>query len=286
MATGHDRETFLEAFAADPEDPGRGFFAVARLGQLYLDDGVWEGQRIPQEGWVADASTCQIANPQREEPDWRQGYGFHAVRVLGADRAAGGVEQPGLRRHHGRRGRSDRMLAVAGQAAVTTTAAPGRAAGTVPAAARAWWTIAAVVTNVSLGMPWKESTLWPIYNVYNPWNCGVDYGGEDWASSQWCFQSLPTYSWYEGEAAPGYQTPIRIFVPLALIALFVGVRSGRRRLMILGATFATIGAVLPSGNIGPGQTVYVLGVLALWIGLVRAGVVSSPAGRTTPLLEA
>ena len=148
MATGHDRETFLEALAIDPADPVRGFFtippdaepgtlfaynqppvlalatilqrlagerltaylrprvleplgitdlrwaqirpgldmgfsgvhtnldAVARLGQLYLDDGVWEGRRILPEGWVADASSVHIENPQREEPDWRQGYGF------------------------------------------------------------------------------------------------------------------------------------------------------------------------------------------------------------------
>lgn len=148
MATGHDRETFLEALAIDPADPVRGFLqippdaepgmlfaynqppvvalativqrltgerlseylrprvldpigvgdlrwaqirpgqemgfsgvytnldAIARLGQLYLDDGVWDDRRLLPEGWVADASSIHITNAQREEPDWQQGYGF------------------------------------------------------------------------------------------------------------------------------------------------------------------------------------------------------------------
>ncbi|QKS14405.1 serine hydrolase [Curtobacterium sp. Csp1] len=50
--------------------------AVAALGQLYLQRGVWDGQRILDEDWVAAATSTQVANPDEENVDWRQGYGF------------------------------------------------------------------------------------------------------------------------------------------------------------------------------------------------------------------
>ena len=165
MATGHDRETILEAAMADPADSVRGFLtipsdaepgtrfaynqppvlalarilqrlagesladylrprvldpldvgdfrwrhtkdgfdlgfsgvftnldAIARLGQLYLDDGMWNGARVLPSGWVGAASAVQVANPERDEPDWSQGYGFQLWRSRHGYRGDGAFGQ-------------------------------------------------------------------------------------------------------------------------------------------------------------------------------------------------
>ncbi|HEY2280602.1 MAG TPA: serine hydrolase domain-containing protein, partial [Streptosporangiaceae bacterium] len=65
--------------------PGRqqgfsGLFArtedIAKLGQLYLQGGRWDGRELLAADWVAQATTQQVATPGRENPDWCQGYGF------------------------------------------------------------------------------------------------------------------------------------------------------------------------------------------------------------------
>src|SRR5580698_8298144 len=49
---------------------------IAKLGLLYLQRGRWDGAQLIDESWVAEATSVQVANPDRAEPDWRQGYGF------------------------------------------------------------------------------------------------------------------------------------------------------------------------------------------------------------------
>jgi CubicO group peptidase (beta-lactamase class C family) len=49
---------------------------IARLGQLHLDDGMWEGSRVLPEGWVATASSVQTPNGAWDQVDWQQGYGL------------------------------------------------------------------------------------------------------------------------------------------------------------------------------------------------------------------
>ncbi len=84
--TGIDWET-------DPEGINTGGWGLrlhtedmAKLGQLYLHDGLWNGTRLLPGGWVAEATTAHILqNPdvpddERAKSDWMQGYGYQIWR--------------------------------------------------------------------------------------------------------------------------------------------------------------------------------------------------------------
>lgn len=55
--------------------------AIARFGQLYLQNGVWNGTRIISEEWIAEATkpTSDNSNTQTN-PDWSVGYGYQFWR--------------------------------------------------------------------------------------------------------------------------------------------------------------------------------------------------------------
>lgn len=49
---------------------------VLRFGQLYLQNGRWEGQQLLPASWVAEATTRQASNGSNPSSDSQQGYGF------------------------------------------------------------------------------------------------------------------------------------------------------------------------------------------------------------------
>ncbi|TDF93567.1 serine hydrolase domain-containing protein [Paenibacillus piri] len=53
---------------------------IAKFGQLYLQEGIWNGQRIISEAWVREATSKHISNGNGGESDWAQGYGYQFWR--------------------------------------------------------------------------------------------------------------------------------------------------------------------------------------------------------------
>ena len=66
---------------------------IAKLGLLYLQDGMWQGRRVLPEGWVAQAGAAQVPTDHWEGTDWRQGYGFQFWRSQHGFRADGAFGQ-------------------------------------------------------------------------------------------------------------------------------------------------------------------------------------------------
>ena len=63
---------------------GTGLFVttkdIAKLGQLYLQKGNWNGEQILTENWVEAATSLQASNGSNPESDWDQGYGYQFWR--------------------------------------------------------------------------------------------------------------------------------------------------------------------------------------------------------------
>ena len=73
---------------------------IAKLGQLYLRQGVWEGEQLLPERWVQEATRRQIQTADQADraahqtSDWAQGYGYQFWRCrYGAYRGDGALGQ-------------------------------------------------------------------------------------------------------------------------------------------------------------------------------------------------
>ena len=53
---------------------------IARLGQLYLQKGMWNGRQLLPAAWVEEATARQTSNGSAPTSDWDQGYGYQFWR--------------------------------------------------------------------------------------------------------------------------------------------------------------------------------------------------------------
>ena len=53
---------------------------IAKLGQLYLQKGMWNGRQLVPAKWVEDATSRQTAHGSSPRSDWDQGYGYQFWR--------------------------------------------------------------------------------------------------------------------------------------------------------------------------------------------------------------
>lgn len=54
---------------------------LARIGYLYLQDGVWNGERLLPDGWVTTATARQVDDVAPANPNWNWGYGYQWWRL-------------------------------------------------------------------------------------------------------------------------------------------------------------------------------------------------------------
>jgi CubicO group peptidase (beta-lactamase class C family) len=65
---------------------------LAKFGQLYLQGGIWNGERVLSEQWAADATARQVSTGN-DDGNWSYGYGYQFWRSQVGYRADGSLGQ-------------------------------------------------------------------------------------------------------------------------------------------------------------------------------------------------
>ena len=53
---------------------------ISKLGQLYLQEGNWNGKQLVSKEWIREATSIQTSNGSNPDSDWEQGYGYQFWR--------------------------------------------------------------------------------------------------------------------------------------------------------------------------------------------------------------
>ena len=66
---------------------------IAKMGQLYLQKGMWNGKQLVPASWVEEATARQTSNGSAPTSDWDQGYGYQFWRSRHGYRGDGAFGQ-------------------------------------------------------------------------------------------------------------------------------------------------------------------------------------------------
>jgi hypothetical protein len=138
---------------------------------------------------------------------------------------------------------------------------------------RALLILAGLAGVLSLGLAWASAMdLKYQIPLYYPGFCHVVYDSEGWASTQ-CdpYWTGGGYTLAPSGHHVGYQLPVRVLAPAAVLLAIIGVRTGRRWLVRAAAVCAIAGLVVGGLRVYPGQIVYVIALIAAGTWLARAG---------------
>lgn len=80
----HIETPFWEQSPQGVSKGGTGLFLhtedIAKVGQLYLQKGMWNGKQLLPAAWVEDATAFHVSNGSDPNSDWAQGYGYQFWR--------------------------------------------------------------------------------------------------------------------------------------------------------------------------------------------------------------
>lgn len=126
--------------------------------------------------------------------------------------------------------------------------------------------LSGLLALVSLGLPWRPSGLDPTFRTsWLSGSCGPD-----------AFVCDPgTILFHNGfavtGAVPGYASPMRVALLIAVVALIAGFRRRSAALLNAGLAVAAAGLVLGGTTVGSGQLTYLAALFVLVVALHRAG---------------
>lgn len=127
--------------------------------------------------------------------------------------------------------------------------------------------LSGLLALISLGLPWRRSGLDPTFRT--SWLSGYCGAPGEYVCDP------GTIVFHNGftvtAAVPGYASPVRVALLVAVVVLIVGLRRRSAALLRAGLAVAATGLLLGGTSVGAGQLTYLGALVVLVLALRRGG---------------